>query len=97
MTYTFYNSTTEQGLVGLMEVINYNTGGLLVALFMLAIFIILLVIQLESGFARSLTISSFVTTILCSIMAVAGLLSGVYVGVGVIITGLGALAMVLQG
>ena len=82
------NNDTK-GLSTLMKFVNDGTGGLLAPLLIFALWIIIFVITIKEGTARSWIIASFVTAIISIPMAILNILSPHYMYITFILLAIG--------
>jgi hypothetical protein len=84
-------NSTQQGLIGLISYTNDATGGLMMPLFLLVIYVVIIISQLEYQFPRAFLTASLVTSVLAIMLAIGGLLAPSYAYFGLVMTGLGVL------
>lgn len=90
MVYQTINSS-YQGFHGWVAYVNDQSGGVMLPFFLLGVWIIMLVIQLEYGFVRSYLTSTFIISILAILLTVIGFLSPVYMYASFVMVGIGIL------
>jgi len=95
-----YNMTQLQAATTVNKLFVYandTTGGVMMGLFMIAVFFVMLMALLKWGFQDALLVSGFVCFILSSILAYGGLLIIIYPILFLVLTALTALfSMVVQ-
>lgn len=89
MTLYQYPNSSYKGIEGFIRIVNDNSGGLMMPLFLLVLWVVFLVSLLGYGFPRAFLSSSFMVSILSTLLVILGFLAPAYMYISFIFTALG--------